>query len=123
MELTGEKLSATAMRSGIKMRAWVSQVPLLAWLFGALIAVGLEMAIGTPLARGLGLPKVPVLFGLMIMLKKPWLIPSSLLYLTLVYLLPIGLFTRLGAAALNRLAAKLVDVSTIFSMLLHVALL
>jgi len=123
MELTGEKLSATALRSGIKIRAWVSQVPLLAWLFGALVAVGLEMTIGTPLARGLGLPKIPVLFGLVIMLKKPLLIPSTLLYLALVYLLPIGLVARLGAAALNRLAAKLVDLSAIFSILLHIALL
>jgi branched-chain amino acid transport system permease protein len=123
MELTGEKLSATAMRFRINIRAWVSQVPLLGWLFGALIAVGLEMAIGTPLARGLGLPKVPVLFGLVIMLKKPLLIPSTLLYLALVYLLPIGLVARLGSAALNRLAAKLVDLSAIFSILIHIALL
>ncbi len=123
MELTGEKLSTTAMRLRINIRAWVSQVPLLAWLFGALVAVGLEMTIGTPLAHGLGLPKIPVLFGLVIMLKKPLLIPSTLLYLALVYLLPIGLFARFGAAALNRLAARLVDLSTIFSILLHIALL
>jgi branched-chain amino acid transport system permease protein len=123
MELTGEKLSTIAMRSGVNLRAWVSQVPLLAWLLGVLVAVGLEMTIGTPLARGLGLPKVPVLFGFLIMLKKPLLIPSTLLYLTLIYVLPIGLIARLGAAAFNRVAAKLVDLSTIFSILLHVTLL
>ena len=91
MELSAEKLSTAAMRSRFNIRVWISQVPLLGWLFGALVAVGLEMAIGTPLARGLGLPKIPVLFGLVIMLKKPLLIPSTLLYLALVYLLPISL--------------------------------
>jgi len=123
MELSVEKLSTAAMRSRFNIRVWLSQVPLLGWLLGALVAVGLEMAIGTPLARGLGLPKIPVLFGLVIMLKKPLLIPSTLLYLALVYLLPISLVARLGAAALNRLAAKLFSFSAIFSILIHIVLL
>jgi branched-chain amino acid transport system permease protein len=123
MEITGEKLSTDAIRSKIGLRAWVSQVPLLGWLSGVLVAVGVEMVLGTPLAHGLGLPKVPVLFGSIIMLKKPLLIPSTLLYLTLVYLLPIGLVARLGAAALNRLAAKLADLSAVVSILIHIALL
>jgi branched-chain amino acid transport system permease protein len=123
MEDTSEKLSPFAILSRINIRAWVSQVPLLGWLIGALVAVGLEMAIGTPLARGLGLPKAPVLFGFVIMLKKPLLIPGAALYLLLVYLLPIGLIARFGAAALNRLAAILADFSTVFSILLHLALL
>ena len=71
MEGTSEKISPAAMLSRINIRAWISRVPLLGWLIGALIAVGLEMAIGTPLARALGLPKAPVLFGFVIMLKKP----------------------------------------------------
>ena len=123
MELTGEKLSTAAMRSRINIRLWVSQVPLLGWLLGVLVAVGLEMTIGSPLARGLGLSKVPVLFGFVTMLKKPLLIPSTLLYLALIYVLPIGLVARLGAAALNRLAAKLVNLSAILSILIHIALL
>ena len=53
MEGTSEKLSPTSMLSRINIRAWASRVPLLGWLIGALIAVGLEMAIGTPLARAL----------------------------------------------------------------------
>ena len=123
MEETRAKLSSSAIRSRINIRARVSQVPLLGWLIGVLVAVGLEMAIGTPLARGLGLPKAPVLFGFVIMLKKPLLIPGAALYLLLVYLLPIGLIARFGAAALNRLAAILADFSTVFSILLHLALL
>ncbi|MGW8302436.1 MAG: branched-chain amino acid ABC transporter permease [Desulfobacterales bacterium] len=123
MEGTSEKISPAAMLSRINIRAWVSRVPLLGWLIGALIAVGLEMAIGTPLARALGLPKAPVLFGFVIMLKKPLLIPGAVLYLSLIYLLPIGLIARFGSTALNRLAAKLADFSTIFSICLHLALL
>ncbi len=123
MEDTSEKLSSLAMSSKLNIRAWVSRVPLLGWLIGILVAVGLEMAIGTPLARGLGLPKAPVLFGFVIMLKKPLLIPSAALYLSLIYLLPIGLIARFGQAALNKLAAILVDFSTVFSILIHLALL
>jgi branched-chain amino acid transport system permease protein len=123
MEGTSEKLSSTAMLLKINVRAWVSQVPLLAWLIGALVGVVLEMAIGTPLARGLWLPKAPVLFGFVIMLKKPLLIPSASLYLLLIYLLPIGLIARFGSAALNKLAAKLADFSTVFSILIHILLL
>ena len=123
MEGTSEKLSSTSMLSKINIRARVSQVPLLGWLIGALVAVGLEMAIGTPLARGLGLSKAPVLFGFVIMLKKPLLIPGAALYLLLIYLLPIGLIARFGSALLNRLAAKLVDFSAVFSILIHLSLL
>jgi branched-chain amino acid transport system permease protein len=122
MEVTSEKLSPASMLSKINIRIWVSQVPLLGWLIGALVAVGLEMAIGTPLARGLGLFKAPVLFGFVIMLKKPLLAPSAVLYLSLIYLLPIGLIARFGAAALNKIAAKLADFSTGFSILIHIAL-
>jgi len=123
MELTGEKVSTDVVRSRINIRAWVSRIPLLAWLIGVLVAVGLEMVIGTPLARSLGLPKVPVLFGFVTVLKKPLLIPSTFIYLALIYLLPIGLVAKMGAAVLNRLAARLVDMSAIFSILIHVALL
>jgi branched-chain amino acid transport system permease protein len=123
MEATSEKSSSSSILSKLNLRAWVSRVPLIGWLIGALIAVGLEMAIGTPLARGLGLPKAPVLFGFVIMLKKPLLIPAAALYLSLIYLIPIGLAARFGAAALNRLAAVLADFSTLFSILIHLALL
>jgi branched-chain amino acid transport system permease protein len=123
MEGSTEKLSSATILSKMNIRAWIERVPLLGWLIGALVAVGLEMAIGTPLARGLGLPKAPVLFGFIIMLKKPLLIPGAALYLLLIYLLPIGLIARFGSAALNRVAEKLVEFSTVFSILLHLVLL
>ena len=46
-----------------KLWAWYSHVPLLGWLFAALIAVTLEGLLGTSLARLLGMSKPPVLFG------------------------------------------------------------
>ena len=75
---------------GKKMRGSFSQVPLLSWLVGALIAVVLEYYFGDPLVDILGLPKIPVLFGLVIMLKKPLLIPSALTFVLLIYVLPIN---------------------------------
>ena len=84
MEVIGSKLSAPMKR--LKGSIWgsFSQVPLLGWLVGALIAVALEHLLGTPLALALGLPKIPVLFGFVIMLKKPVLIPSAIIYVLLI---------------------------------------
>jgi branched-chain amino acid transport system permease protein len=90
-----------------RFRAGWSGVPLLGWLSGAFVAVELERLVGTALAVAVGLPKVPVLFGLDIMLKKPLLIPNSALYVLLIYGIPMGLATRLLAGPANRLAAAL----------------
>ena len=123
MEATREKLSNITSLSIISIRDFVSHVPLLGWLLGTLIAVMLEMIIGTPLARGMGLPKAPSLFGFIIMLKKPFLIPSAMFYVFLIYLLPIGLIARLSAKNMNRVAGKLLDYPIILSVLVHLGLL
>ena len=52
-------------------------VPLLGWLLAALIAVGLEQLVGYPLARVLGMSKIPALFGALVVLNDPILIPSA----------------------------------------------
>lgn len=104
------------------MRIMISEVPLLGWLLGALMAVALEFFIGTPLARVLGMSRAPMLFGFVIMLKKPMLIPSAVLYFLLIYLLPIGLIARLSAATMNRLAAKFLEFPLIVSVLIHLGL-
>ena len=49
MELTVEKLSTAAMRARFNIRVWVSQVPLLGWLLGVLVAVVLDDTAATPL--------------------------------------------------------------------------
>jgi branched-chain amino acid transport system permease protein len=100
-----------------------SQVPLLGWLFGAPVAVFLERLVGTPLALALGLPKIPVLFGFVIMLKKPPLIPSAILYVLLIYVLPIGVVARLSAPLTNRLAARFLGLPMWFSVAIHLGLL
>lgn len=104
------------------IRVNISEVPLLGWLLGALMAVALEFFIGTPLARVLGMYKAPMLFGFVIMLKKPMLIPSAVLYFLLIYLLPVGLIARLSASTMNRLAAKLLQFPLIVSVLIHLGL-
>ncbi len=123
MDVTRDKLSANKTSLASRWRAFSSGVPLLGWLIGALVAVLLEQIIGTPLARGMWLPKVPVLFGCVIMLKKPLLIPSAMAYVLLIYVLPIGMIARLSAAAMNRLAARLLDTKIIISVLVHILLL
>ncbi|MGE5248329.1 MAG: branched-chain amino acid ABC transporter permease [Verrucomicrobiota bacterium] len=77
------------------------------WLFSGLLAVALERFAGTELALAVGLPKVPALFGLDIMLKKPLLVPNAVLYVLLTYGLPIGIASRATAPAANRVAAWL----------------
>jgi branched-chain amino acid transport system permease protein len=104
-------------------REYFSQVPLLGWLTGGLAAVLLERLLGSPLANLLGLPKVPVLFGSVIILKKPLLIPGTLAYLLLVYVLPVVIIAGLSSSVLNRLVAWLINISTFFSVIVHLCLL
>ena len=123
MDVTSERLSANKASLANRWRAFSSGVPLLGWLIGALVAVLLEQIIGTSLARAMWLPKVPVLFGCVIMLQKPQLIPSAMAYVLLIYVLPIGLIARLSATAMNRLAAKLFDTKILISVLVHILML
>ena len=106
-----------------KLRKSFSQVPLLGWLLGALIAVVLEYYLGDALADVLRLPKIPVLFGFVIMLKKPLLIPSALIFVMLIYALPIGAVARLSAPVTNRLVAWLFKLPMIISVAIHLGFL
>jgi len=114
-------ISMSLLRS--KALESLSRIPLIGWLFGALIAVALEHILGISLALALGMPKIPVLFGFVIMLKKPVLIPSAMLYMLLIYILPIGAVARLSAPLANRLAAKLLRFPLWFSVAIHLGLL
>src|SRR3989337_2245954 len=104
-------------------RAPFSRVPLLGWLAGILVAVTLERLAGAPVALALGLQKVPVLFGFVIMLKKPALIPGAVLYVLLIYAIPTAVVTRLGISPANRLAAWLVRFPKAIPVAVHLALL
>ncbi|MEN8172781.1 MAG: branched-chain amino acid ABC transporter permease [Chloroflexota bacterium] len=114
--------------NGLKKRlraAWepFSKTPMLGWLFGILIAVALEQLIGTPLARLLGLAKIPVLFGFVIVLKQPVLLPGTIAYLFLIYVLPVGIVSRLGSSLANKLAARLLKYPIWISAFVHIGLL
>lgn len=104
------------------LSAWLGGVPLLGWLLGALVAVLLEHWVGDPLTDRLGLPKIPVLFGFATLLKEPALIPGVLVYVILIYLLPVFVVARLGQGPCNLLAQKLFALPWL-SVLIHIGLL
>jgi branched-chain amino acid transport system permease protein len=105
-----------------KFRNSFSHVPLLGWLLGALIAVVLEHYLGDYLADILMLPKIPVLFGFVIMLKKPLLIPSVILFVLLIYAVPICVVARISAPLTNRFAAKLFKLPILISAVIHLGM-
>ncbi len=123
MEATGEGVAAEGKLKFSRVREFVAQIPLLSWLLGALVAVALEYFIGTPFARTMGLRKAPMLFGFVIMLKKPMLFHSAAIYFVLIYLLPILVVARVSAASMNRLAGKLLDYPLMISTIIHLGLL
>jgi branched-chain amino acid transport system permease protein len=110
-----------------RVRAWLratyAPVPLLAWLLAALLAVLLETFVGLPLARSLGLGKIPALFGVVLALDKPALIPGAVVYLLLIYILPLAIAARLLASVANRIAAWLMSYPTVVTAFVHLGLL
>ena len=119
----------------------VAPVPLLGFLIGFLVCVLLEKAVGQALADILGLPKMPVLFGLLTIFKviagvvnlvlkgaefqaaTLIQIPMALVYFCMIYLLPLAVVIRLTAGIANRLAGGLHRLSLLFSALVHLVLL
>jgi branched-chain amino acid transport system permease protein len=127
MDYTTERSSPTSSK-GIRyywasFRQMFAQTPLLGWIFGILVASGLERLVGLPLARLIGLSKVPVLFGVDIALKTPLLLPASLLYDLIIYFLPVVLVARFLNPLTNRLATWLLRYPIWLSALVHMALL
>ena len=55
-----------------KFKSAFSTIPMLGWILGFFVAVLIEYYWGYDyISYYLGLPKIPVLFGTLIMLKKP----------------------------------------------------
>ena len=98
-------------------------VPILGWFLGALAAVLLEQVVGLTIARALGLPRIPGLFGVTIALDKPALFPSAILYDLLIYIIPVLLVARLVMAPANWLSGRLFNLRAWVSVLFHIALL
>ncbi|MCA1785710.1 MAG: branched-chain amino acid ABC transporter permease, partial [Desulfobacteraceae bacterium] len=94
-----------------KFKQIFSTVPMLGWFLGILTAVLIEYFWGYDyISYYLGLPKIPVLFGALIMLKEPVMIPGALAYDLVVYVIPVlavaklsSVFTNPGAALLEKL--------------------
>jgi branched-chain amino acid transport system permease protein len=99
------------------------RVPLLSWLFGLLAAVLIEYEAGEPLAEGLGLPKVPVLFGFLTILKAPALIPATVLYVFMIYIVVPCVVARLSQNIGNRILSQLVRFPFPLAVFIHLALL
>jgi len=115
---------SVAERPG-RLRRPVGPAPLLALLLGLLAGVAAEQFLGEALATRLGLPKIPVLFGILTLSKvaaavinglfkdaafAPAMlmqVPAALVYVALIYLLPLLAVMRAVAAAANRAAGWL----------------
>ena len=119
--LSNFRINVSSLKS--RLRAGYSQVPLLGWLFAALLAVILERLIGAPMALALGLPKIPALFGCLVILKNPVLIPGVILYLLLIYVLPIGVVARQTISQANKVAGGLFGLPIAVSVIIHLGLL
>lgn len=108
---------------GAAWRFVIADVPVLGWLAGLLCAVLAEYFLGDMLAIAFYLPKVPPLFGATLVLKKPLLFPSAVLFDVLIYVLPVFLVARVSVGAANRAAQLLERLPMWVSAVIHLALL
>ncbi|MDJ0830850.1 MAG: branched-chain amino acid ABC transporter permease [Desulfobacterales bacterium] len=106
-----------------KVKTLFVKIPLLGWIVGAIVAVLVERLVGSGFASGLGLTKEPALFGLLIILKTPSLIPGALLYVLLIYMLPTVAVAWATALFANRIAALLLKKHILIAVLVHLGLL
>ena len=85
-----------------------STVPVLGWMLGFFTAILIEYYWGYDyISYYLGLPKIPVLFGTLVMLKNPMMIPGVVGYDLIVYVLPILLIAKASNFLTNPMAATL----------------
>lgn len=103
-----------------KFKNTFSTVPMLGWLIGILVAVLIEFYLGYDyISYYLGLPKIPVLFGALIMLKEPLMIPGALAYDIIVYIIPVLTVAKASAFITNPVAAILEKFPLWLSAVLH----
>ena len=102
-----------------RLRQFLGDIPLLAWLFGGLISVLVETQVGDALASVLGLPKVPVLFGCVLALKHPLMLPGALAYVFVIYVATIVLVGKITARPFNLLAEKMIQWPIVIPVAIH----
>jgi len=121
-----EELTVKTQHPKKGFRAWLQKllggIPLIGWLLGIFIAVLIEYFLGDLISYYLGLPKVPVLFGFLTVLKKPGLIPGILGYLIIVYGLPILIIIKSLQKPANKLAGFLDKRRVTIAALVHLGL-
>ena len=104
-----------------RLRSAFGQVPTLGWLFGMLLSTLIEHALGYRLALGVGLSSIPPIFGFTVIFASPQLIPSALLYVILIYVVPVAGVALLSAKWTNKLSAWMLG-APVLSQLAHLAL-
>ncbi len=106
-----------------KFKNSFSNVPMLGWLLGILTAVLIEYFWGYDyISYYLGLPKIPVLFGTLVVLKKPLLIPGVIGYDLIVYVIPVLFIAKVTTFFTNPIASMLEKMPVWFSSVLHLIL-
>ncbi|BBO72791.1 hypothetical protein DSCW_02080 [Desulfosarcina widdelii] len=130
-------------QNGLKYRLglFFKPVPLLAYLIGFLACALWELLVGDGLTSILGLPKMPVLFGLLTIFKVlagvvnlaikgeafNWAtlvhIPTALIYLFVIYLIPLAVVARATAKPANVLARFLHGFPLIVTALVQLGLM
>lgn len=102
------------------IKKFLSNIPVAGWLLGILAAVLIEYFWGYDyISYYLGLPKIPVLFGAILMLKDPVMIPGVLAYDLVVYVLPVCIVGKASAFFTNPLAGAMEKLPLWISVLIH----
>jgi branched-chain amino acid transport system permease protein len=105
-----------------RLQRFIAGTPLIGWLLAIFCAVLVEYFLGDLISYYLGLPKIPVLFGFLTVLKKPLLVPGTIGYLTLVYGPPIFLIINALQKPANKLADFLDKRPVTIAALVHLGL-
>ncbi|MGD9308026.1 MAG: branched-chain amino acid ABC transporter permease [Desulfosarcina sp.] len=135
--LASNQIGGTLQRVGL----FFKPVPLLGYLIGFLACVLWEQLAGESLTTLLGLPKMPVLFGLLTIFKVlagmvnllikgdafDWAtlvhIPTALIYLTAIYVVPMALVARAVVKPANAAARYLQRFPLIITALVQLSLM
>ena len=135
--------TASAERGGVigAFKQAVAGVPLLAWLVGALVSVLLEGWFGPALSQALGLPKIPVLFGINTTFKviadvvaaisgdaafeavRLVDIPAALAFVLAIYVVPMAVVFKLASGVCNSVARSLERMPLIVTAVVHLAVM
>jgi len=119
----GKKIWATM--TGWLKKFWSNfqDVPLISWLIAFSVTVALEIFIGQALARMVGLSKPPALFGVALVLDDPAKFLSAIIYMILVYGLPVGVIAYLTKGAGNQIEEWLLKFPLLLTSVVHLLLI